>query len=232
MPFLLLPSAGTRMDRPVINSFLPLRGCGTGRAVCSLSLEIASMQGSRSHSLLLAKAVPSSLVCLLSPRLLKIDMLAFGGCLAVPETPGLEFPGLALACAVRGSALLGRSIPWCDHRARGCCVKSPETLLQMVPSSAALAEVAEPPPRSWQSSQSHRSIWLLQRGEAQVLPHTALHESIWRAWEGQGHGDTLKYSTGINKKGTALLFCKKGEYNLSLELFLVGHSSWNSSSCI
>lgn len=89
------------------------------------------MQGSRSHphSLLLAEALPSSVECLLAPRPLQINILAFGGCLAVPETPGPEFAGLALACAGTGSAIFGRSIPWYDHRACGCCVKPPKALL-------------------------------------------------------------------------------------------------------
>lgn len=173
--------------------FLPLRGVGQGQLRVPDPAKGIHAGQQESPSLPAAGRITSQHFGVFAgPQASASGHPGFWWVLAVPETRGWSFQ----ACAVRGSALTGRSIPCCDHRACGCCVKLPKALLEMVPSSAALAEVAQPPPRSWQSSQSHKSIWLLWGGEAQVLPHTVLHESIWKAWERQGHGDTLKYSMG------------------------------------
>lgn len=152
MPFLLLPSAGTRMDRPVTNLILS-NGWISYRNNCIFtitinghscsvmgSLMLLKSVGSHPPTILLGGKIPSQwdltcwdhpscvLGCLLLARPPQIDTLAF---LWVPGSATvLEFPGLAAGlCFERGGPCLSSSIPWCDHMSLCRCVKSPKALL-------------------------------------------------------------------------------------------------------
>lgn len=175
------------MDRPVTNSV------SSSEEMWDRDSYVFPVPGNRihtgsrshSHSLLLAEALPSSLGCLLAPRPLQINILAFAGCLHCLRHRGWSFQAWHWP-------LLGEGVSFLAGASHGvwllCKAPKDSGIYRWFSQVLPLQKLQSLPLGSGRAQKATRASGCSEGGEAQVLPHTVLHESVWGAGKGRATG--------------------------------------------